>query len=300
MRYIILLLISLTASSLFAGPIFPSRAIILAPRFRDLTIDTSKDARFLHQQGIWGNLAKGFSSNGDRYGWSVATGGILQFVEWPNCSIFMQGDIEVLADTHNDISFNPRAIFWTEGVVFQYKLSDIELQGGYIHRCKHDIDNLDTNEIGMHERRTLIYGSAMLRGIMRDVSLFGMQGSFWAQLDQYLIKQDTRFPDTSRPRNTDIEKLNTSLSFGGKLNIFSLGDVNIYARIVQTFAAYDGFRTLTHDGREEFGLEIKGDALEMNIFYGTENFQDDLNRPLPVNSNYSYIGIRFIGRNIGL
>src|SRR5204863_1934099 len=146
--------------------------------------------------------------------WSITTGGIIQFVEWPNSSIFMQGDFEVLADTHNDIAFNPRSIFWTEGFVFQYRLPDIELQGGYIHRCRHNIDNLDNDEIGAHERRTLIYGSAMLRGIMRDISLIGMQGTFWAQLDQYLIKQDTRLPDTALPRTTDIEKLNTSLSFG--------------------------------------------------------------------------------------
>lgn len=297
MRYIILFVILFSYATSFAGPIFPSRCIILAPEFRT---DTSKGALFLRQHGVWGNIAHGFGSTGDRYGWSVATGAVIQFVEWEHSSIFMQGDFEVLADTHNNISFNPRGIFWTEGFVFADKIGQTELQGGYIHRCRHEIDNLDNNVIGAHEERTLIYGSAMLRGIWRDLGLLGFQGSFWAQADEYLIKEDTRTPDTIQPRSTDIAKLNTSLSIGAKLDLLSLGDIKFYARISETIAAYDSYKTFTHDDRSEIGIELSGEALAMNIFFGSESFQDDLNRPMPVNSSFSYIGFRFIGRNIGL
>ncbi len=293
---------SILAIPCFAGPIFPSRSIILAPQFRS-PLDTTKGALFLRQQGIWGNLARGFGSENNRQGWSISTGGILQFVEWQNAMIYMTGDFDVLADTYNDISFNPRDIFWTEGVCFGYRFDETELAVGYIHRCHHDIDNLDSNTVGTGERRTLIYGSLMARGVWRDMSFFrrfGIQGSFWAQLDQYLIKQDTRRPDQSSPRPTDMEKLNSSISVGGKIGFLFLGDISLYLRIVHSFSAYDSYKTWVHDSRGELGLEFIGEALSMNVFFGAESLQDDLNRPSPHNSSYSYIGIRFTGRNIGL
>ncbi|MDP4220023.1 MAG: hypothetical protein Q8916_14160 [Bacteroidota bacterium] len=298
MKIATILILSLSAGLVHGGPIFPSRCIILAPEFRKPS-DTTKGAAFLRQQGLWGNLAKGFNSTGDRYGWSVATGAIIQFVEWEHSSIFMQGDFDVLADTYNDISFNPRAIFWTEGFVYADKIDRTELQLGYIHRCHHDIDNLDTNRIGTGERRTLIYGSVMLRSVWRDVDLAGMHSDLWAQADEYLIKQDTRTPD-AEIRKTDIEKLNSSISGGGKIDIFEMGSAKTYIRASATIAAYESYKTFTIDRRAEAGIELSGDALTMDIFLGYESFQDDLNRPAPVDSKYPYIGFRFVSRNIGL
>ena len=55
-------------------------------------------------------------------------------------------------------TFNPRAIFWEEGVLAGFRLDEgIALQAGYIHRCKHDIDNLEITARGREEQRTLIY-----------------------------------------------------------------------------------------------------------------------------------------------
>jgi len=289
------MLIVFFSSSVAAAQIFPSRCIIIAPEFRPLT-DTTQGAQFLHQQGLWGNLAKGLNSTGDRYGWSIATGALIQFVEWQHSSIFMQGDFEVLADKYNDISFNPRSIFWTEGFVYADKIDNTELQFGYIHRCKHDIDNLDTNQIGNGERRTLIYGSAMLRGIWRDVNLMGIHSDLWAQVDEYLIKQDTRTPDIIQPRKYDIEKLNSSISGGLRFDILNF----MYLRASTSIAAYNSYKTVSVDGRAELGVEFTGDAMAMNIFIGFESFQDDLNRPTPVSSKYPFIGLRFFGKNIGL
>ncbi|MFI5264361.1 MAG: hypothetical protein ACHQM6_07595, partial [Candidatus Kapaibacterium sp.] len=71
--------------------------MIYAPEFRNPS-DTTKGAAFLRQQGIWGGIAKGFQSAGDRFFWSISTGGIIQFVEWEHSAIYLIGDYEMAAD----------------------------------------------------------------------------------------------------------------------------------------------------------------------------------------------------------
>lgn len=150
MRSFVLFLFLVTSAA--AGPIFPSRQIILAPKFRDKA-DTARSVRYLSEQGIWGGLSRGFESEGDRYAWSIAFGGGFELVSWQNSNLWLVGDIDVLSDTHNDISFNPRSVFWTEGLLYGIRIASYEIHAGYIHRCKHDIDNYGPNDIGANEER---------------------------------------------------------------------------------------------------------------------------------------------------
>jgi hypothetical protein len=160
-----------------SAQLFPSRSILFAPAFRD-SGDSSRDTRYLTQQGMWGNLSRGFRSEGERFAWDISFGGFFELVQWKHSGISLVGDFEVLADTYNDISFNPRSIFWTEGFLYSLDITTTsdttfpglsrELSFGYIHRCRHDIDNLDYNTIGAHESRGLIYGSLMARYVLKN------------------------------------------------------------------------------------------------------------------------------------
>ena len=58
-------------------------------------------------------------------------------------SLAFTTQIEFIADPHNDINFNPRAIFWEEGFLYTSNRGGAYLQLGFYHRCKHDIDNLE-------------------------------------------------------------------------------------------------------------------------------------------------------------
>jgi hypothetical protein len=299
MKYAIgLLLVSITVP-LFAGPIFPGRKIIYAPEFRKPD-DTTKGAAFLRQQGIWGDLTKGFGSTGDRFYWSISTGGIIQFVEWQNSAIYLIGDYEMAADQHSSIYFHPRGIFWTEGVLFMDKIGETEFHAGYINRCHHEIDDLEPNIVGAGEQRVLIYSSILERGVWRDVNLSGFHSSLWAQLDEYIFSEDYHIPDSAIKPKTDVTTLIASVSAGGKFDLFNIGDANTYLRAAGTLAAYDKFKTSTFDARAEIGMEFIGMGSNMDVFLGYESLQDDFSRPRPVNSNYTYIGFRFTGKNIGL
>jgi hypothetical protein len=306
MKYSLYLLVLLIASSASAQ-LFPSRCFIPAVSFRD-PADTNASVKYLTQQGMWGNLSRGFRSEGERFAWDISFGGFFELVQWKHSGISLVGDFEVLADTYNDISFNPRSIFWTEGFLYSLDItrtSDTafpglsrELSFGYIHHCRHDVDNLDYNTVGAHESRGLIYGSLMARYVLKN---FYFQGTtFDLQLDQYLIRQDDRVPVTTT-KPYDINKLNASISLGFRVDAFHWGDVPFYFRGFWTESVYNSYKDWTSHMHSEIGCELSGAGTRMNIFIGTEGFdKDDLNRPMPVSSDFLYIGFRFIGKNVGL
>jgi hypothetical protein len=304
MRPLITSLFLLLASAALAGPIVPSRSFILAPKMREKT-DTTKGVKYLRQNGLWGNLARGYKSEGERFAWSVSFGGIIQFAEWENSSLYLQGDAEVLADTYNDISFNPRTIFWTEGIMYGMRFDEYrELHIGYIHRCKHDIDNSGNNVVGPNEERTLIYGSLQGKFIARNFELppnYLLETfHIYTTLDYYLVKQDYRIPQEYSDSGNSVEDLTFSLDVGAKYHFTSIGDVLPYLRLAAKISGYKWFEEIATDIRGEFGAELKGEGTTMDIFFGVEGLKDDMNRPLPVNSNYWYIGVRFIANSIGL
>ncbi|MEI8135390.1 MAG: hypothetical protein WCH46_10040 [bacterium] len=282
-----------------AGPFIPSRCVIYAPQFRQLT-DTAKGTLFLRQQGIWGDLSKGFNSAGDRFYWSISTGGLIQFVEWENAMLYLVGDYEMAADQHSDIYFHPRGIFWTEGVMFGTKIGNTEFHTGYINRCHHDIDNLENNIVGAGEQRTLIYSSLLARSLWRDVTVAGIRSDLAAQFDYYVFKQDYLTPVPKELPKTDAERIIASISGSAKFDLVHIGDAVGYARLNGEVTAFNRFETSTVDGRVEIGIQFFGEASAMNVYLGFESLQDDFSRPIPMNSHFVYLGFRFLGRNIAL
>jgi len=69
---------------------------------------------------------------------------------------------EMTANPYNDISFNPRTMRWEEFFWLHMITDDFSARVGFVHRCKHDIDNLsgadEDNPISplLAEQRTLI------------------------------------------------------------------------------------------------------------------------------------------------
>jgi hypothetical protein len=299
MKYAFGLLIVIISTHLFAGPIFPGRCIIYAPEFRPPN-DTSKDAKFLKQQGIWGDIDHGFNSTGDRYYWSISTGGIIQFVEWQHSSIYLIGDYEMVGDEHSSIYFHPRGIFWTEGFLFADKLGETEFHTGYINRCHHDIDDLEAQPVGNGEERTLIYSSLLANAVWRDVNVAGLRSDLFTQLDWYVFKQDYLIPNPAIKSATNFERLIASISGGGKFDLGSIGDAKPYIRTSGTLTAFNQYKTFTFDARAEIGLQFQGEGAAMNVYVGGETLHDDGTRPIPVNSSFVYVGFRFLGRNIAL
>ncbi len=309
MKYL-LALFTVFAVSNASAQLFPSRCFIPSFSFRNPS-GTDSAARYLTQQGMWGNLSHGFHSTGERYGWDISFGGFFELVQWRRSAISLVGDFEILADTYNNISFNPRAIYWTEGLLYSLDFTydsdtlfpglNRQLSFGYIHRCRHDVDNLDYNTVGAHESRSLIYGSLMGRLVGSNFPIIpGIKATVTLQIDQYIIRQDDRIP-ASTTLLYDINTLNTSIAAGMKIDIYHWGDALLYMRYMGVQSAYNAYKDWASQFRAEAGLEFSGAATRMSVFIGDESFiKDDLNRPTPVPSDFFYVGFRFIGKNVGL
>jgi hypothetical protein len=161
------------------------------------------------EKTVWINTLRGWAEFGgyfygdDRsHAWYQKLGTFIEiFRNRGGGSLSLLGNIEFIADPHNDINFNPRAIFWEEAFLYTYRsVNNNYWQLGYYHRCKHDIDNI---EVGV--QRSLIYGSVHGRFVTHLDPGENVKGVLAFKSDIYTILQDSR-----RPVETEINLPNVN------------------------------------------------------------------------------------------
>lgn len=135
------------------------------------------------------------------HAWHHEIGGVLELARGEAWSLLAMAQTTLIADPNNSIRFNPRANFWEEGLLFVQQYEGFDLHLGYVHRCKHDIDNL---ELG--EERAIISGSLLGRAFVPLSP--GANGSYVAvQTDLYTTLQDTRTPSALADVGPNWERL---------------------------------------------------------------------------------------------
>ena len=146
------------------------------------------EQQFFNSYGGWGGFGNFGLQRDTHHLWHQDLGAFIEL--WrrgDSQSLIFTGQIEFIADAHNDINFNPRAIFWEEGFMYTVRRDERFLQFGFYHRCKHDIDNLD-----LGEERSLIYSSLWGRWL-QPFSLFDHQDLILSfRYDRHVITWDNR------------------------------------------------------------------------------------------------------------
>ncbi|MBP3191821.1 hypothetical protein [Natronogracilivirga saccharolytica] len=185
-----------------------ARSLIINPLLDDRNHLPDMDVRAFHTFGGWAGFGNFPLSSDDHHLWYQDLGGYVElWRQGDTSSMLLTGQIQFLADPHNDINFNPRAIFWEEGLLYTTRLSPGFLQLGFMHRCKHDIDNLDIGR-----ERSLIFSSMILRyqhlgSLLREDDLMMMLG-----FEQYVITWDRRTPrelEETGPDWNDLQNMAT-------------------------------------------------------------------------------------------
>lgn len=194
------------------GQIIPDRITILDP-LADTSLDTA-GTTWLPGGVLLAEFARYSSGSGDDHRWNAKTGGYMEIVRVDSLwSVAAVGTMELVADPQNDITFNPRAIFWEEGLLASRRLgTGSALQFGYIHRCKHDIDNLEIQIVrGVAEQRTLIYSGLVTRYLMRpraiENDLLPLELGGALRNDFFLHLLDSRIRKDAENVGLDIESL---------------------------------------------------------------------------------------------
>jgi len=180
--------------------LLPDRNVVFAP----LSGNAGAGTHLLAGADLYGEFCRTLRGDDD-HRWSARVGGSANIVRIDSSfSLDMLGMTEIIIDPNNDIAFNPRAIFWEEGIVATLRATDrIDLQLGFSHRCKHDIDNLETEL-----ERTLIYSSVYGRVLTRRLPVaarVSLRGAL--RLDSYLYRLDSRSTSKAAGVPPDIEHL---------------------------------------------------------------------------------------------
>lgn len=165
--------------------LLPDRSVVFAP----LSGRADSATRILAGADLYGEFARTLRGDSD-HRWSARVGGSANIVRSDSTfSLDMLGMTEIIIDPNNDIAFNPRAIFWEEGLAATFRaITRLDLQLGFSHRCKHDIDNLETGV-----ERTLIYSSLYARTLTHRLAVdnaLTLRGAL--RLDGYLYRLDSR------------------------------------------------------------------------------------------------------------
>ena len=151
--------------------------------------------------------ASGFIGNEDEtHRWCASVGGSVELLGGARWNLVFESAISLIADPGNNIGFNPRALFWEEGILFGLRNGADVWQFGLQHRCKHDIDNIELLRVtGREEERALIYSSLVARW-SRDAFIWsGVDIEPMAELHGYVFVQDQRFPVSTRELLPGVE-----------------------------------------------------------------------------------------------
>lgn len=185
------------------------RNLIINPLADSTSFPENKRVSVAHALQGWAGFGRYTGLSDDDHEWFHELGANIELIRFSNRStLSIYTTIEFIADPFNRITFNPRAIWWSEGFIYSLKTAEDRFwQFSYHHRCKHDIDNLSIGE-----ERTLIYGSFRAEHI-RTYQL-PKRREMWLSLgtDLYSILQDTRDPINPVPESLNQERLIASTS----------------------------------------------------------------------------------------
>ncbi len=216
------------------------RNVQLVPLADTTNYDPETGTSWAHSLSGWAGFGRYVISDND-HAWVQELGLTVELVRFSHkASLAFTTQIEFIADPNNNINFNPRAIFWSEGIFYMRRKGNSYWRAGYYHRCKHDIDNLN---LGVE--RTLIFGSLMAERSHQLPSKQFKEAWLGYGADLYTIRQDDRFPQDPAPGGLNTMNLLSSFSFKSHvLKAFPSEKAGIYANAflqANVYSANTGF-----------------------------------------------------------
>lgn len=194
---------------------------------------------------------------------------------------------ELTANPFNDIAFNPRAMRWEEFVWFHVGLRDVSLRAGFVHRCKHDIDNINgpdernPTSPSLAEQRTIILTGPAIGASIAPFTLGIGTLSASGGMEYFVNAADSR-----RTRDISAETLGSWSMMQGAMWARARYVVPLSSHIALSAQGYtalpwftasrgDG-ATLPIDARGELALMLRGAAGTISIAGVAERMFDDV------------------------
>lgn len=317
----VMLILALLSTPLHAQR-FPERFVIINPLsapFPTLSAERRTDTiastphqpdstLWLANYGFFAGFSRALIAD-NAHGWTSPLGAFVElFRSGSTTSVYAVGTFDHVADLNNNITFNPRAVWWEEGVVYSTKLDSLRLGGaplptylhiGYFHRCKHDVDNLDNGE-----GRVMIYGSLTGKYIAELHGATPHEHTvFAARADIYTVRTDYRYPREydrfGRSYFDLVGSVGLNLHHRAPLPVKQLGwyaNARILATAYGTDRDFIGrfgtVRDVRTDWSASLGLSVEGvSRVQIGLTY--EYLADPETRPFPTPQHFLTLGFTF-------
>ncbi|MBU3741404.1 MAG: hypothetical protein FGM24_03855 [Candidatus Kapabacteria bacterium] len=214
---------------------------------------------------------------------------------------------ELTANPFNDISFNPRTMRWEEFIQVVVGTSTWTGRIGWLHRCKHDLDNLDgPSELdpsfaGQGVQRTIILSGPTLSAGTAPFELFGGRWRIETGVEWFVLAADYRSPAQS----VDVgswKHMQGAVWGRGVAAWYLSTNVRIQTQYYVSapwFSARLGAPAdipLPHEARAEISLCVNGRTASAELVAHAEHVFDELSFLDARPSTYAGIGLRFAPR----
>jgi len=277
---------------------FPDRFMTINP-LADQRHETAEGINWMHSSGGWGEFGAYRLVRDQEHAWVQRLGAYIEMFRIDNdASLAFIGNIEFIANPHNNIRFNPRAIFWEEGFFFTGRSAEHYWQVGYFHRCKHDIDNFL-----LGKERTLIFGSLQAKYLVPFTADGGRtEGLFVLRTDVFTIRQDDREPQVSQDLdlNRAIGSAMMLAHFRQQFNqsilglyLTGWGGLSLYSGRDGVFNRFGSVESAAFNGGFSGGVAVHGNA-HFRIGLSYEYVSDTGIDPVPGHAHLLSVGVTIV------
>ncbi len=235
--------------------------------------------------------------------WHHKMGLAFEILRWNNKhSLAGITQAEFIYDRNNSINFNPRATFWEEGLIYTRAFKNFDLQLTYLHRCKHDIDNLDVGT-----QRSTINSSLGGKLLFREWSTGFSQLRIAPGIDFYTTTYDNRKPDKWDNERLNWEKMAGALNLnfvmrknlGGAFNFFLSGysKLALFSNKTDLTQRYAQINDARFSGAAFSGIEVNGQyGIRIGLHY--ERLADTGIPVSPKSASLLSIAVQAMNRNV--
>jgi hypothetical protein len=309
---------ALVAAALCVAATTPLRAQLYAHR----TLvpvpldDTTRSIGFLPAIDYFADVQRSSGSAGDDRAWGIRLAGTAEL--WRirrGTSLLIAAADEVAANAHKDGGFNPRGISWELGLSLVRRFAAFDWQVGFVHICRHEIDNTDHPRIPttppdyMPTERTMSANGPRTALILRPIALgavagrrLHVRGAFAGE--SYHHKWDGRAaPDTTASMGFDSwmqAQGAASAAIRLEMELWRRSAVFVRASGIGVFfRAADGYPVTSgvrRNHRFEAGWRMPGSGGAFELYVATERVFDDVMMPDPRPSRMTGIGLRIAER----
>jgi hypothetical protein len=303
-----IIFISILAILLLLLSVFSVNAQILVTRNYtiDPFVDSTTTKKVLGISAFHAEFSRGNGSTANAHAWNARIAGLFEIYRFsPNTSFVFTTAHEITADLYNSLYFNPKGAIWHETFSVFHRRKKLTFEVGVSHRCRHNIDNADTDDGDTISTRNITYRVLILNAPFVNVFTKPIKIAKNLELttslrgEYFWYSYDSRYPyiDNSQLWANMKASLHATLGINYHFHHYFAAYTKVWGQAM-FFKTKETFNTefMTNNYRIESGIMLKGEKANLQVFASYEYFFDDYSRHIPRTSGVMFIGARLGGK----